>query len=167
MIRVFLGLGSNLGDREANFKEAIKRLSTSVNIDKVSSIYESEPVGYSEQPLFLNMVVSGNTRLEPVQLLEFVKKIEKEMGRVPSFRNAPRPVDIDILFYDNSVVDLPMLIIPHAGLEERSFVLVPMAEIAPELVHPVDGKPVKDLLNKLVKINGLKSLKKFKSPAEE
>ena len=103
MAEIFLALGSNLGDRKANLKQAVVLLSQNVDIEAVSAVYESVPVGYTEQPLFLNMVLKGNTILKPKELLEYAKEIEARLGREPSFQNAPRPIDIDILFYDDKI----------------------------------------------------------------
>ena len=146
---VYLGIGSNLGDREPNLAKGLESLSQQVTIERVSSIYETEPVGYLEQPWFLNMVCCGTTQLDPFELLAFAKGIEGQLGRVPSFPNAPRPIDIDILFYDDRVVETENLIIPHPRIEERAFVLIPLVEIAPDLVHPSNGKYVRDLLSEL------------------
>lgn len=135
--RVYLSLGSNLGDRSGNLSRGLERLSEFGNIDKISHRYETEPVGYLDQPDFLNLVCSFTTELEPAELLRRIKLVEREMGREESFRNAPRPIDIDILLYDDIVLDTPYLTIPHPRMSERAFVLVPLAEIAPDLVHPV------------------------------
>ncbi len=134
--QIYLGLGSNLGDRMASLLEALDRLKRRVEITTVSSVYETEPVGYLDQPKFLNAVCRGATTLEPLELLTFIKGIEKEMGRNPSFPNAPRIIDIDILFYDDLVLNTPELVIPHPRLAERAFVLVPLAEVAREMTHP-------------------------------
>lgn len=142
LARVFLGLGSNLGDREQNISSALMLLAGKVRMVRVSSLYETEPVGYREQPLFLNAVALGETELPPEPLLNLIKSIERTLGRAPSFRNAPRPIDIDILFYDQQQWQTTELTIPHPRLGERAFVLVPLCEIAPELVHPVSGKSV-------------------------
>jgi len=156
MATVYLGLGSNLGDRKQNLSEALELLAEHAVVEKVSSIYETEPVGYKEQPLFLNAVCRVSTELRPGQLLKLAKKIEARLGRTESFVNAPRPIDIDILFYDNEVLDSKELTVPHPRLVERAFVLVPLAEIAPELVHPVSGKTVKESLTGLGTITGVR-----------
>lgn len=135
--RVFLSLGANLGDRQANILQALQYLSARALIRQVSSFYETDPVGYTDQPRFLNAVCEIETELEPRSLLEFLLAVEKRMGRLRPFRNAPRPIDIDLLFYGDRVIDEPDLIVPHPRLAERGFVLVPLAEIAPELRHPL------------------------------
>ncbi len=146
---VYLGIGSNLGDREANLKGALDALSGQVEIEKISSIYETEPVGYAEQPWFLNLVCRGETGMEPLDLLSLAKRIEAQMGRQESFRNAPRPVDIDIIFFDDRMIETEGLIVPHPRVGERGFVLIPLAQIAPELIHPGNGKSIKNLLSEL------------------
>ena len=145
-VKVYLALGSNLGDRMSNLASAIKRLSQKMTVKKVSSVYETDPVYYKEQPLYLNAVLSAVTKLNPFELLSFVKSIESDLGRQPSFRNAPRIIDIDILFYGDQVIETPELTIPHPRIAERAFVLVPLAEIAPELAHPVTHEKVEDVL---------------------
>lgn len=143
---VFLALGSNLGDRLDNLKTAIRRMSPRVQVIAESPIYETPPWGYLEQPAFLNQVVQGNTRLKPETLLTYLKQLEIEMGRTPTVRYGPRLIDIDILFYDDLILDKPNLAIPHPHLHERAFVLVPLADIAPEYPHPVSGKTTRQLL---------------------
>lgn len=152
---VYLGLGSNLGDRKLNLALALELLSKRVRVEMVSSVYETEPVGYEQQPLFLNAVCRIATNLIPEQLVRLAKTIETRIGRIPGFRNAPRPIDIDILFYDNKVVSSRGLTVPHPRLAERAFVLVPLAEIAPALVHPENGKTVKELLSELGTVSGV------------
>jgi len=151
----YLGLGSNLGDREGNLARALSLLSEKLELEEVSSVYETEPVGYEEQPLFLNLVCRIGTGLSPRQLLRLILSIETDMGRVRSFRNAPRSIDIDILFYDDAVVKTRHLTIPHPRLAERAFVLTPMGEIAPDLIHPEMNKSIAELSAALGKPRGV------------
>lgn len=147
MRKVYLGLGANLGDRKTNLRQALKLLGGKVAILRRSSLYDTAPVGNERQPRFLNMVCAGETNLEPHALLTFVKSIESEMGRQPGPVNSPRPIDIDILFYDKMVMSESGLIIPHPRIAERVFVLLPLAEISPTLKHPVSGNTVKEMLD--------------------
>lgn len=134
---VYLGLGSNLGDRDALLRAALARLATVVQVTRVSSVWDTAPLLVTDQPRFHNIVAEAWTRLDPYELLRAVKRIERELGRVPGPRYGPRPVDIDILLYGDLILETPTLTIPHAGLAERAFALAPLAEIAPHAWHPV------------------------------
>ena len=147
--RVYLSLGSNLGSRQSNILQALQYIQTRALIKRVSSFYETEPVGFNDQPKFLNAVCYLETELSPTDMLHFLKWIEKRMGRGKSFRNAPRPIDLDILYFNDLVVSDEALRIPHPRLHERAFVLVPLAEIAPDLVHPLLKMTVQELLHRV------------------
>lgn len=144
-MEVYLGLGSNLGDRKANLEKALQLLGERLHIERVSSLYETEPVGHAEQPMFLNAVCCAETELGPLQLLSLIKGVEAALGRVPSFTNGPRSIDVDILFYGDLNMETTDLTIPHPRIEERAFVLLPLLEIAPQLMHPISGESIKDL----------------------
>ena len=143
---VHIGIGSNIGNRQENCREAVRQLgSRGVKVVKQSSMIETEPWGVTEQPCFINMAVEAETDLAPENLLTALKDIEEAMGRTDAVRWGPRVIDLDILFYDDVVLDTPELKIPHPYLHERDFVLIPLAEIAPEKIHPVFKKSVREL----------------------
>ncbi|MBM3812159.1 MAG: 2-amino-4-hydroxy-6-hydroxymethyldihydropteridine diphosphokinase [Acidimicrobiia bacterium] len=147
MKRAFLGLGSNLGDRRQNLDTALERLAgKSLQVVRVSSIYETEPRGIQGQPWFLNLVAEVETELLPVLLLKHLQRVEKSMGRQRTISKGPRVIDIDILLYAQFVIDTPHLTVPHALMEERRFVLEPMTELAPELRHPVYKRTMREML---------------------
>ena len=143
---VYLALGSNLDDRLANLKQAITALAPQMEVKAKSRVYETPPWGYTEQPAFLNQVIKASTYLEFEPLLKHIKRLEIALGRTPSFKNGPRLIDIDILFYDDLVLNTPSLIIPHPHMHERGFVLLPLMDIAPDLVHPVHKKSVREMI---------------------
>ena len=145
--RAYLGLGSNLGDRVANIRRALERFSAvEVKIHRLSSMYKTEPVDYLPQPWFVNCVAEIDTKLSPRQLSKACKSVERALGRRPSIPKGPREIDIDLLFYENVVVRSAALRIPHARLEERRFVLVPLCELAPEFRHPESGQTAAEML---------------------
>ncbi len=133
---IYLALGANLGDRVASLRNAIERLRDAVAVERLSSVYETEPAYLLDQPRFLNMALRGHTALDPHALLAFLKRIERDMGRIAGPRYGPRVIDLDILLYDSLALATADLIIPHPRMAERPFVLAPLAEIAPELVPP-------------------------------
>ena len=145
MVTIYLALGSNLGDRLANLKAVCAGFAPQVNLIRLSPVYQTTPWGFTQQPDFLNQVVEAATGLEPEELLDYLKDIEVKLGRRPTFRNGPRLIDIDILFYGDWVFQSPLLTIPHPRLAERAFVLVPLADLAPDLVHPVTGQTIQQL----------------------
>jgi len=146
---VYLSLGSNLGDRYANLLAVEEKLPPKVKLLARSAIYQTDPWGFVDQPLFLNQVLMVETALSPSDLLAYLKNIEVSMGRTPSFRLGPRLVDIDILFYGNEIIQEDSLIIPHQHLKERAFVLIPLAEISPDLLYPGSDQTVSDLLQQV------------------
>ncbi len=152
----FLGLGTNLGEREKNLDRAIEMIGRKMCLCERSSRYETAAWGYAEQPDFLNQVLKVQTDLTPLRLLNYLKKIEVELGRVESFRYGPRLIDIDILFYDDRIRNTSRLQIPHPRLTERAFVLIPLEEIAPDWVHPVSNKTVAQLLADLPDKTGVR-----------
>ncbi len=152
---VYLSLGANLGDRRRNLIAALQHLQQALEITKLSSIYETEPVDYLNQPRFFNIICSGLTNLSPQALLQYVKETEVLIGRQPSVRYGPRLIDIDIIFYNDLHLIQEDLIIPHPRMAERAFVLVPLVEIAPDIVDPVSGQAVQEILG-LVSQGGVK-----------
>lgn len=149
MNTAYLGLGSNLGDREANLEAALGMLSERMTISNVSSVYETAPVGFADQPWFLNLVCRAVTGADACALLEFAKVIERRLGRSDRFRNGPREIDIDVLLFNDDVIETDTLIVPHPRMAERAFVLLPLEEVGALLVHPVSGKTIRQLRSEL------------------
>lgn len=147
-MEIYLGFGSNIGDREAQLRAALIELEQSeVTVRRSASLYATEPRDFAEQPWFLNTVIEVRTLLEPEALLEQCLQIEKKAGRVRDQSKGPRPIDIDILLYRDRLIDQPNLIVPHPRYRERRFVLVPLAELAPDLSDPVCGLTMQQLLD--------------------
>jgi 2-amino-4-hydroxy-6-hydroxymethyldihydropteridine diphosphokinase len=142
---VFIALGTNLGNRLQNLQNAISQMMPALQIEHLSPIYETVPWGYLEQPDYLNQVIKAKTYLSPVKLLRHLKHIEKQMGRQISVKNGPRLIDLDILFYDDIVLNSPVLTIPHPRMQGRAFMLVPLVDIEPGLIHPILKKTAIDL----------------------
>jgi 6-pyruvoyltetrahydropterin/6-carboxytetrahydropterin synthase len=152
---IYMGLGSNLGDREQNLGKAIDLVGRRVQVLRRSPMYQTEPFGVPDQPKFLNMVIEAQTDLPHLELLQFLKGIEQELGRGAASSDAPRQIDIDILFYSDIVLTSDSLIIPHPRLPLRAFVLVPLNDLAPKLKHPVTGKTVAEMLSALETTTGV------------
>lgn len=142
---VYLALGSNLGDRQENLRAAIASLSPQMEVKAKSHIYETPPWGYENQPKFYNQVIKAETYVPPEPLLKHLKRLEIALGRQASFPNGPRLIDLDLLFYDDLILSTSVLTLPHPRLHERGFVLLPLMDIAPGLVHPVLKKSIREL----------------------
>ncbi len=147
-----IGLGSNLGERDKNIRTALEKMKEKgIELLRVSSVLETEPYGYTDQPKFLNAVCLVETNLTPDQLLDVLLEIEKEMGRVRERKWGPRIIDLDIIFYEDLVLESERLIVPHPDMHNRWFVLAPLAEICPDYVHPKLKKTVRELLQELTR----------------
>jgi 2-amino-4-hydroxy-6-hydroxymethyldihydropteridine diphosphokinase len=143
---VYLALGSNMGNRAANLKAAIAALPPQMEVKAKSRVYETPPWGYIDQDKFLNQVLKVQTYVKPEPLLKHLKRLELALGREATFQNGPRLIDIDILFYDDLVLESPTVTIPHPRLHERGFVMMPLLDIAPDLVHPVKKQSIRELI---------------------
>jgi 2-amino-4-hydroxy-6-hydroxymethyldihydropteridine diphosphokinase len=163
MKTIYLSLGSNVGDREANLRAAIAALADAgVRVTRVSSFYETEPVDFLEQPWFLNCVVEAETELEPLALLRALREIESRMGNKKLIAKGPRLIDMDILLYGQEMIDTPELGVPHPRMTKRRFVLVPLAEIVPKLQHPLWNASVAELLARSVDRSAVQRYRKEK-----
>lgn len=145
MTKIYLGIGSNVGNKKKNIDAAVEHLQKGCTISRISPLYNTEPIGDTDQEWFLNAVVEADTSLEPLDLLTFVKEIEKNVGRTPTRKNGPRIIDIDILFYDDCVMTNTTLTLPHPHLHERLFVLIPLMDLAPTLLHPVLHQTIEEI----------------------
>ena len=149
MATAYIALGANIGDRAENLRQGVRRLTALGRITAISSLYETDPVGYLQQPSFLNAVVALETVLAPADLFAALLGIERDLGRTRTFLNAPRTLDLDLLLVDDAVLTIDELTLPHPRLHERAFVLIPLAEIAPEATLPTLKRSVSDLLDAL------------------
>lgn len=145
----FIAIGTNLGDRGFKIRETLRKMSNIMSVESTSFLYESQPMYYRDQPEFLNAVCRVQTNASPRELLLQLKVIEKELGRENTFRNGPRAIDLDILLYEDCVMQSPELTIPHPSLAERPFVLKPLCDIDDALIHPVHGTTMRDLWKQL------------------
>ncbi|WP_443660529.1 2-amino-4-hydroxy-6-hydroxymethyldihydropteridine diphosphokinase [Clostridium algidicarnis] len=147
MNKIYLGLGSNIGDTKKNIETAISMLSKKVNIKDKSSYYETEPVGFKDQPWFLNIVIEGETNLRVEELLNFTQSVESDMKRVKTFLNGPRIIDVDILLYNDVNIASERLTVPHPRMYERAFVMVPLFELSKDLI--INDISIEDIIKKL------------------
>lgn len=159
MHNIFLSLGSNLGNKKKNIAQALVYVKEKTKIIHISSYYETEPVGYLNQPSFLNIAVHARTLLSPLDLLSFLQTIEKKLKKSKTQKNGPRTIDMDLLFYDHLILKEPHLVIPHPRISQRAFVLGPLSEIAPSFVHPVAQKTIQEIF---IELSTKKKIKKIK-----
>ena len=164
---VLLGLGANLGDPLGQLARAVEMLAAHLTVDRVSSVYRTEPVGHAEQPDFHNLVLAGRTGLAPMELLRAAQEVEEVLGRRRSFRNAPRTIDVDLLAYGGRVMRTLALTIPHPRLHLRGFVLHPLAEVAPEWRHPVLGRTARELLSSATALERVEPVGPLPRPAAQ
>lgn len=157
--RVFLALGTNLGEREANLRSALDQLAPQVEVTAVSRLYETAPAYVLDQPNFLNITLEGQTDLSPEALLDYLKGLEDQLGREKSRRYGPRLIDLDILFFEAITLDTPRLTLPHPRLAERAFVLRPLTDIAPDFIHPVLHQSIRELAAALPADDGILSVR--------
>ena len=155
MVEVYLALGTNLGDKKGNLRMAIDCLSDFISDIKQSAFYESAPMYVENQPSFVNMVISGQTELAPIELLDRLKDLEEEIGRRPTFRNGPRVIDLDILYHGDHLMTTECLSIPHISIEEREFVLLPLMDLCPERMDERTGKTIQAMTDNLPDTRGL------------
>lgn len=148
-VSICLSLGSNLGDRAENLRRALAFLPPAITVEVISPVYETEPAYVLDQPRFYNLACRAATTLAPLEALHHLKRLESEIGRAPGPRFGPRLIDLDVLFYSDLVLDTPELTVPHPRLAERAFVLVPLADIAPDFVHPVLKQSIAALRDQL------------------
>lgn len=164
--RAYIALGTNLGDRWQLLRDAVARLAELGDVVRFSSVYETDPVGYLDQPAFLNMVVALSTTLSPLRLLIGMQAIEQDLGRIRTFRNAPRTIDLDLLLYGDAIIDEPTLTVPHPRMDERAFVLVPLVEIAAAEMHPKHGRTFEELAFELEDVSGVRRLSSLLSKTD-
>ena len=160
MVKAYIGLGSNTGNREKNLSRAFSIINNTLDVKAKSSVYEAEPIGYMYDDWFLNAVLEVETDLEPEQLLRRLQMIEDQFGRNRSIKYGKVTLDLDLLFYEDKVMERFDLQIPHTKIPDRRFVLLPMSEIAPEFVHPITNKSMKDMLKEVGREKSVKKIRR-------